>query len=81
MSWKSGEESETDSFPPANLYSKEEKKMIGVIRAMIVIVIVIILIVLLCMGYVKAPPDMAFIISGIKKKSKVVIGKASIRIP
>ena len=55
--------------------------MIGVIRAMIVIVIVIILIVLLCMGYVKAPPDMAFIISGIKKKSKVVIGKASIRIP
>ena len=33
------------------------------------------------LGYVKAPPDMAYIISGMKKKSKVVIGKASIRIP
>ncbi len=46
-----------------------------------VIVVIVFLIILLCMGYVKAPPDMAFIISGIKKKSKVVIGKASIRIP
>lgn len=55
--------------------------MTGVIRATIVIIVVVILIALLCMGYVKAPPDMAFIISGIKKKSKVVIGKASIRIP
>lgn len=45
------------------------------------VVAVILLIVLLCMGYVKAPPDMAYIISGIKKKSKIVIGKASIRIP
>lgn len=47
----------------------------------IVVAVVVLLIVLLCMGYVKAPPDMAFIISGIKKKSKIVIGKASIRIP
>lgn len=47
----------------------------------IIIVAVILLVLLLCMGYVKAPPDMAYIISGIKKKSKIVIGKASIRIP
>ena len=45
------------------------------------IVVVALVIVMMCMGYVKAPPDMAFIISGIKKKSKIVIGKASIRIP
>ena len=45
------------------------------------IVIVAIVVVLLVLGYVKAPPDMAYIISGVKKKSKVVIGKASIRIP
>ena len=45
------------------------------------IVIVAIVVVLLVLGYVKAPPDMAYIISGMKKKSKVVIGKASIRIP
>ena len=45
------------------------------------IVVAVLVIVMMCMGYVKAPPDMAFIISGIKKKSKIVIGKASIRIP
>ncbi len=48
---------------------------------LILLIVVILLIALLCAGYVKAPPDMAFIISGIKKKSKIVIGKASIRIP
>lgn len=47
----------------------------------VTVAVIVLLIALLCMGYVKAPPDMAFIISGIKKKSKVVIGKASIRIP
>lgn len=52
--------------------------MVGII---IGAVIVLIIITLFSIGYVKAPPDMAFIISGIKKKSKVVIGKASIRIP
>lgn len=45
------------------------------------VVVAAIIVLLLAMGYVKAPPDMAYIISGIKKKSKVVIGKASIRIP
>lgn len=45
------------------------------------IVVVVILLIFLSIGYVKAPPDMAYIISGIKKKSKIVIGKASIRIP
>lgn len=43
--------------------------------------VIVLLVLLLCIGYVKAPPDMAYIISGIKKKSKIVIGKASIRIP
>lgn len=41
----------------------------GIIFAVIVILVVI----LFAIGYVKAPPDMAFIISGFKKKSKVVI--------
>ena len=45
------------------------------------VVVAVLVIVLLCIGYVKASPDMAYIISGIKKKSKIVIGKASIRIP
>ena len=40
---------------------------------------VIILVIILAMGYIKAPPDTAYIISGLRKK--IVIGKASIRIP
>lgn len=45
------------------------------------ILVAIFVIIIFSIGYVKAPPDMAYIISGIKKKSKIVIGKASIRIP
>lgn len=51
------------------------------VPAVVGIVVVALVILIFCIGYVKAPPDMAFIISGIKKKSKIVIGKASIRIP
>lgn len=50
-------------------------------KIIICIVAAILIILLVAIGYVKAPPDMAFIISGIKKKSKVVIGKASIKVP
>lgn len=32
-------------------------------------------------GYVKAPPDTAYIISGFKKKPRILIGRAGIRIP
>lgn len=49
--------------------------------AIIAIVVIVLIVIFLAVGYVKAPPDMAFIISGIKKKSKIVIGKAAIRIP
>ena len=51
----------------------------GIVIAVVVLVVLLILFFLI--GYVKAPPDMAYIISGFKKKSKVVIGRASIRIP
>ncbi len=47
----------------------------------IVAVVVVALLIFIAIGYVKAPPDMAYIISGFKKNSKIVIGKASIRIP
>ncbi|MBR6581863.1 MAG: flotillin family protein [Ruminococcus sp.] len=43
------------------------------------IIAVILLIIILSMGYIKAPPDTAYIISGLRKK--IIIGKASIRIP
>lgn len=44
---------------------------------------IIILLLFLCVliGYVKAPPDTAYIISGFKKKPRILIGRAGIRIP
>lgn len=46
-----------------------------------VAVVVGLILVVFVMGYVKASPDTAFIISGMRKKPKVLIGKAGIRIP
>lgn len=46
-----------------------------------VALLVIGVIILLMMGYVKAPPDQAFIISGLQKESRILIGRAGIRIP
>ena len=43
-------------------------------------VVVAILIVIILMGYVKAPPDTAYMISGFRKP-RILIGKAGIRIP
>ncbi|EXG86525.1 hypothetical protein K413DRAFT_3360 [Clostridium sp. ASBs410] len=42
---------------------------------------VIVLLGILASGYVKAPPDRAFIISGLKKEPKILIGRAGIKIP
>ncbi len=46
-----------------------------------VVLFVIILLGILASGYVKAPPDTAYIISGLKKTPKVLIGRAGIKIP
>lgn len=47
----------------------------------IVGVVVIALILIVMTGYVKSPSDTAYIISGLKKEPKYVIGRSSIRIP
>ena len=41
----------------------------------------ILVIVLFLLSYVKAPPDHAFLISGVKKQPRVLIGRAGFRIP
>lgn len=48
--------------------------VIGVIVAILVLTIII-------TGYVKASPDTAYIISGLRKEPKVLIGKAGVKIP
>ncbi len=41
-----------------------------------ILVIIALLILILTQGYVKAPPDHAYIISGIRKEPRVLIGRA-----
>ncbi|MGN1344911.1 MAG: flotillin family protein [Traorella sp.] len=52
----------------------DPKILIGIMIAIIVIVIV-------CSGYVKASPDVAYIISGYRKEPRFLIGRAGIKIP
>ena len=46
-----------------------------------VFLLIIFFIAILASGYVKAPTDKAFIISGLKREPKVLIGRAGIKIP
>ena len=44
--------------------------------------VIILFILALCVfGYVKAPPDMAYIITGLHKKPRILIGKAGVKVP
>ena len=51
---------------------------IGIIA---IVVLAIAILAILASGYVKASPNKAFIISGIKREPKVLIGRAGIKIP
>ena len=50
------------------------------VLAVVVAVIIIAVMLILVMGYLKAPPDTAYIISGLGKK-RILIGKAGWRVP
>ena len=41
-----------------------------------ILIPVLVILVILLMGYVKAPPDQAYIISGLRKNSRILIGQA-----
>ncbi len=45
------------------------------------VLIAILVIILFAAGYVKAPPDMAYIISGAHRKPRILVGKAGFKIP
>lgn len=47
----------------------------------IIVLVIILLAIVFLTGYVKASPDTALIISGLRKKPKVLIGKAGVKIP
>ena len=48
---------------------------------LIPVALLLLLIIVLAVGYVKAPPDRAYIISGLKKEPKILTGRAGIRVP
>jgi len=54
------------------------ERILSILPALIVVLVVVILILV---GYVKAPPDQAYIISGLKKDGKILIGRAGVKIP
>ena len=52
-----------------------------IIRIIVCLVVVALLGVLCKASYVKAPPDMAYIISGLHKNPRILVGKAGFKIP
>lgn len=58
------------------------EKIIGILAAGVPVLAVIVLVALVVVfGYVKAPPDIAYIISGVRKNPRILVGKAGIKIP
>lgn len=56
--------------------------MFGIpISVIIAIPIVLLVIIFMLSGYVKAPPDIAYIISGFRKDPRILIGRAGVKIP
>ena len=47
----------------------------------IAVIVAVIVIIIVTLGYVKAPPDKAFIISGLRKKPRILIGRAGVKVP
>ena len=45
------------------------------------VLIVALAVIVITMGYIKAPPNVAYVISGVRKKPRVLIGRAGIKIP
>ena len=53
----------------------------GILHFFPFIILALVILLILALGYVKAPPDIAYIISGLRKTPKVLIGKAGIKVP
>lgn len=46
-----------------------------------VILVVLLVLLIITQGYVKAPPDHAYIISGLRKEPRVLVGRAGLKLP
>ena len=59
----------------------QKRRFFSVIVWIIAAVAVLFIVLVFVTGYVKASPDTAYIISGLRKTPKVLIGKAGVKIP
>ena len=68
---------------PPDPGGRDERKELPMDRITIALIAAaaIAFIAIIVSGYVKAPPDKAYIISGIKKSPKILIGRAGIKLP
>ncbi len=55
--------------------------MISQTALTVIAIIAAVLLLLFALSYVKAPPNKAYIISGLRKRKKILIGRAGLRIP
>jgi flotillin len=60
---------------------QRKRKMNTTLIVTLLIIVVVALLAVIASGYVKAPPDKAYIISGWKKNPKILIGQAGIKFP
>lgn len=54
---------------------------LGTVSIVLLVIAAIAIIAIIASGYVKAPPDTAFIISGYKREPRVLVGRAGVKIP
>ena len=54
---------------------------LALLRTLVPVILIVFFLIVVLSGYVKAPPDKAFIISGYRKTPKILIGRAGVKIP
>ncbi len=47
----------------------------------VIVILAVLLIITIVSGYVKAPPDKAYIISGLRREPRILIGRAGVKLP
>lgn len=55
--------------------------MLQFIPQVLIPILIVLIVFIILTSYVKAPPDKAFIISGLHKEPRILIGRAGLRIP
>lgn len=55
--------------------------MESILNYLPIAVVVVVVLGIIMSGYIKSPPDQAYIVSGLKKRGRILVGRAGIKIP